>query len=112
MRALWILALGLATLAAVQGCKRRDPKPLPGPQSDLAMAAESLHTPGIAWFQGSFDEAFARAELWRNCTGGHSVAPPRTPEVARARKRPDLPFPAACENEPCAPISRPRHRLI
>src|SRR3989442_9876763 len=98
MRALWILALGLATLAAVQGCKRRDPKPLPGPQSGMALAADDLHAPGIAWFQGSFDEAFARTELWRNCTGEHGVSAPRAPELARARKRPNLPLPAACES--------------
>jgi hypothetical protein len=112
MRALWILALGLATLAAVQGCKRRDPKPLPGPQSAMALAADNIHAPGIAWFQGSLDEAFARTELWRNCTGENGAAAPRASELARARKRPNEPFPMACETAPCPPTTRPRHRLI
>jgi hypothetical protein len=110
MRTLWVLTLGLVALAAVQGCKRNDPKPLPGPRADGVMVAY-VHTPGIAWFQGSLDEAFARPELPRNCRE-RGVAAPWAPEPLRARKHLSLPSPAVCTIEPCPPVPRLRHRLV
>jgi len=61
MRALWIMALGLTALV-VEGCKRNQPEPIPGPKAGLTGVAVPLRTPGIAWFQGSLEEAFARAK--------------------------------------------------
>ncbi len=64
MRALWITTVLLAALSTVQGCKQRQPEPIPGPKAGHALAVH-IRTPGIAWFQGSFDEAFARTEVRR-----------------------------------------------
>lgn len=69
MRALWVVILGVAAMTAVPGCKRREPEPIPGPKSGPAMAGHA-RTPGIAWFQGSIDEAFARTRMRKNGSGG------------------------------------------
>ena len=114
MKTLWVLTLGLVALTAAQGCKRTEP--IPGPKAGLAaMTYVHMHTPGIAYFQGSLDEAFARSDHRRNCRE-QALTAPRTSELARSRKHPNLPpplpSPAACTNEPCPPIIRPRHRLV
>jgi hypothetical protein len=111
MRTLWVLTLGVVALTAVQGCKRKE-EPIPGPKAGLAaMAYVHAHTPGIAYFQGSLDEAFA-GTLHRNCRE-HTVAAPRTTETGHSRKHPNLPSPVgACGMESCPPITRPRHRLV
>jgi len=114
MRPLRVLTLGLVILTALQGCKRNEPKPLPGPKAAGMVAMAYVHTPGIAWFQGSLDEGFARAGLPMNCRE-HGLAAPRTQEMARARKRVNLPSPAVCgPSETCPPASaaQPRHRLV
>ena len=112
MRTLWILALGLVALSATQGCKQKEPEPLPGPKVG-GPAAPHVQTPGIAWFQGSFDEAFARTEMPRNCREYMLVAP-RTPDLARTRKRASSQSPSACNPDSCPPpaMTRPRHRLV
>src|SRR5262249_10528729 len=107
MRTLWVLTLGLVTLTALQGCKRNDPKPIPGPKAG-AVAMAYVHTPGIAYFQGSLDEAFAGTEdLRRNCRE-HGFVAPRAPDVARSHKRLNLPVPAVCSSGPCPPVPHPR----
>jgi hypothetical protein len=113
VRALWILTLGLVALTATQGCKQKEPEPIPGPKAGGPAAPGGVRTPGIAWFQGSFDEAFARPEIPRNCKESSLVAP-RTSEVARARKRANPPASGVCGtgNCPPAPASRPHHRLV
>ena len=73
----------LVALTAAQGCKQKEP--IPGPKAGVAVAPLT-HTPGIAWFQGSFDEAFSYAELRNHCKGERSLAAPPAPEIARARK--------------------------
>jgi hypothetical protein len=113
MRTIWVLTLGLVALSAAQGCKQKDPEPIPGPKAGMA-TVPFVHTPGIAWFQGSFDEAFARTDLRRHCRGEHDVAAPRASELARARKRPNsVAAPAICPGgESCPPAQRPHHRLV
>jgi hypothetical protein len=113
MRGLWILALGLVALTATQGCKQKEPEPLPGPKVGGPAAPDTARTPGIAWFQGSFDEAFAAAEMPRSCRDYSPIAP-RTPDLARVRKRSNSPSPGMCGIELCPPTPavRPRHRLV
>lgn len=113
MKMLWVLPLGLAALVAVQGCKRKEPEPIPGPKAGLAMAvvyaartaSTEARAPGIAWFQGSLDEAFARAAMPRNCW--EYGTSPRAGELTRARKKLNLP-----SSEIPQIIIRPRHRLV
>jgi hypothetical protein len=103
MRTLWVLTLGaLVSLAALQGCKQKS-EPIPGPKA----LASPVGPPGIAWFQGSLDEAFARADIPQHCRGGYLLAP-RAPEMLRTRKRPSaMGVPA-----PSSSVPRPRHRLV
>jgi hypothetical protein len=66
MKTVGVLFLGLVALTASQGCRQKDPEPIPGPKA--RSAAVHFHPAGIAWFQGSFEEAFApvprdRAEM-------------------------------------------------
>jgi hypothetical protein len=68
-------------------------------------AAAYARAPGIAYFQGSLDEAFANTSPARNCRE-YGVAMPRAVELGRARKKLNLPSPDA------PPIIRPRHRLV
>jgi len=110
MKLRWALALGLASLVAIQGCKRKEP--IPGPKAGVAtvvvyahMAAAYARTPGIAYFQGSLDEAFANTALQRSCRE-YGMTMPRAVEVGRVRKKLSLPSPEA------PPIIRPRHRLV
>ena len=65
MRTLWVLILSLVVLTTAQGCKRQPPEPIPGPKATSA-AASPARAAGIAWFQGSLDEAFARPGLNRD----------------------------------------------
>lgn len=112
MKMLWVLPLGLAALVAIQGCKRKEPEPIPGPKARLAMAvvyaqtvSTSARAPGIAWFQGSLEEGFARSAMPTNCLE-YSASPPRRSELMRARKKLDLPASEIPQ------IMRPRHRLV
>ena len=105
MRALWVVILGVAAMTAVPGCKRREPEPIPGPKSGPAMAGHA-RTPGIAWFQGSIDEAFARTRMRKNGSGatcpvrkrpGHR---PRTPQAELLVRQIRPPRAAAWYNSP------------
>jgi len=57
MRAIWVVALGLGASMAVAGCKGNKPEPIPGPKVGAAYHARAA---GIAWFQGSVEEAFSK----------------------------------------------------
>jgi hypothetical protein len=113
MNKLWVLTLGLVALTVVQGCKRKEPEPIPGPKAGLGMVAFAHPPPGIAWFQGSLDEAFARTEMHLNCRDRALMAP-RATEMMRARKRLNTPAPVACPADSCppGPGPHPRHRLV
>jgi len=132
MRRRWVLVLGIAALAAAQGCKRKDPEPIPGPKAGLGTPLVHIpsiygplvraplghgplvHPPGIAWFQGSLDEAFARTEIRSKCRESRAAA--RAAELARARKKPSPPLPpppsAICHDGACPPGPRSWHRLV
>jgi hypothetical protein len=58
MRTIGVLFLGLLALAAAQGCKHKRPEPIPGPKAGTPVARQ-FRPAGIAWFQGSLEEAFA-----------------------------------------------------
>ena len=112
MRTIWVVTLGLVALTAVQGCKQKEPEPIPGPKAG-AVTVPFVHTPGIAWFQGSFDEAFARTDAPRSCRGERDLAAPQAAELPRPRKRANSESPALCTGGPCTPASqRPHHRLV
>jgi hypothetical protein len=109
MNRLWVLTLGLVALTAVQGCKRKEPQPIPGPKAGSMVFMHA--TPGIAWFQGSLDEAFARTKRHMSCRE-HTLAAPRTSELARTRKWLSTPTPAICAPGACPAGPQPRHRLV
>jgi hypothetical protein len=102
MRALWVLTLGLVALAATEGCKRKEP--IPGPKA-VSMAIGEVRAPGIVWFQGGLDEAFARTA--RVCSNERHSAIPLPPDMARMRSRTISPSPAACQGESCPPSPTP-----
>jgi hypothetical protein len=93
MRAYWVASLGLAALLATEGCKQKNPEPIPGPK---APGAEVMHpqAAGIAWFQGSLDEAFARPGANATCAAMRPPMSPLTPDLSRARGRVPSPAPA------------------
>lgn len=85
MRTLWVVILVVVATAAVPGCKRKLPEPIPDPKAASTVAVHAhAHAPGIAWFQGSIDEAFARPSLRKGatrpdqtCPGMRRPTPPR-----------------------------------
>jgi hypothetical protein len=109
MRMLWVVTLGLVALAATQGCKRKEPKPIPGPKV-VSVAIGHTRAPGIAWFQGGLEEAFTRTPMVCSMDR-RSVAPPPL-DLARMRNRTNSPAPAACRSEPCPPVAYPRRPLV
>ncbi len=87
MRALWVVTLVLAVLTVAPGCKHKEPEPIPGPKAGMSSVG-TVRVPGIAWFQGSLDEGFAR-------TGHRKPAPPRELRCAAPPPRPaPRPWPA------------------
>jgi hypothetical protein len=109
MRTLWVLTLGLVALAATQGCKRKEPEPIPGPKA-VSMAVHHARAPGIAWFQGGLEEAFTRTP--RICSMEPHFVAPLAPDLARMRSRANSPPPATCRAEPCPPAPYPRRPLV
>jgi hypothetical protein len=109
MRALWVLTLGLAALVATEGCKRKEP--IPGPKA-VSVAIGRAHAPGIVWFQGGLDEAFAKTA--RMCSNERRSTVPLAPDLARMRNRTSLPStsPATCRGESCPPMPYPRRPLV
>ena len=76
MRTLWMVILVVAAVTAVPGCKRKVPEPIPGPKAgSVGVGVGHPHTPGIAWFQGSIDEAFARTGLRKGPSRGDQPCP-------------------------------------
>jgi hypothetical protein len=80
MKPIWIAVAVLTATLALTGCKNRKEEPVPGPKSEWSAAAQppSANTPtkvsrapgrherhvhhgasGIAWFQGTLEEAFS-----------------------------------------------------
>jgi hypothetical protein len=81
MKPLWIAVAVLTATLALTGCKNRKEEPVPGPKSEWSAAAQTplanassrpssratgRHEPrdhhgasGIAWFQGTLEEAFS-----------------------------------------------------
>jgi hypothetical protein len=82
MKTLWVVILGLLATAAVPGCKRTVPEPIPGPKAGTA-APGHAHTPGIAWFQEGIDEAFARPGLRKGARGDQTCPAMRRPAPPR-----------------------------
>ena len=112
MRRIWVLTLGLVALTAVQGCRQKNPEPIPGPKAGT-VTVPYVRTPGIAWFQGSFDEAFARTEPPQHCRGRQGLAAPREAELTRPRKRASSAPSMICTGDSCQQSPpRPRHRLV
>jgi hypothetical protein len=98
MKAYWVacLGMGMVALLTTEGCKQKSPEPIPGPKAPGA-AASAARAAGIAWFQGSLDEAFARPSMHATCSEMRAPMTPVTPDLARgARVRaPSSPAPAA-----------------
>ena len=108
MRTLWVLIVGLAALTAIPGCKRKNPEPIPGPKAVAAAAVGHARAKGIAWFQGSLDEAFARPDLHTTCATERRATMPLAPDLSRTRPRQNSSSPQACRTEPCPPAAYPR----
>ena len=114
MRTLWVLTLGLVALAAAGGCKRNAPEPIPGPKAAPAVVGHPGSS-GIAWFQGSLDEAFARPDAHVTCASNRApMAPmaPLAPDVSRTRNRLNPPSPAACRSGTCPSTTAARRPLV
>ena len=89
MRKLWMLTLGLAALAAAEGCKRNAPEPIPGPKAAAPAVVGHTSAAGIAWFQGSLDEAFARPSAHVTCAEVRAPMAPLGADLPRPmRNRP------------------------
>ena len=113
MRKLWMLTLGLAALAAAEGCKRNAPEPIPGPKAVPAVVGHASAA-GIAWFQGSLDEAFARPGAHVTCAEVRAPMAPLGPDLSRPmRNRLNTPPPAACQSGTCpSTAAAPRRPLV
>ena len=111
MRAFWVLTLGLVALTATEGCKRHEPEPIPGPKA-VAVAVGQTRAAGIAWFQGSLDEAFARPSVHVTCAAGRAPMAPLAPDLSRTRNRLNSPSPTACPSGTCRPGASPRRPLV
>jgi hypothetical protein len=114
MRLLWVLTLGLVISTAIPGCMRRPPEPIPGPKATSAMAGHHVHAAGIAFFQGTLDEAFARTPVAGTCDAVRTPMAPLAPELPpRPRNRPNVPpAPSACRSDSCPPAISPRRPLV
>ena len=109
MRKLWVVTLGLAALTAADGCKRNVPEPIPGPKAAPAVLSPA-RAAGIAWFQGSLDEAFARPNAHVTCAAERASMAPLGADLARPlRNRLNPSPPAACPSGTC-PTSTPTPR--
>ena len=115
MRTLGVLVLGLVALTAAEGCKRNAPEPIPGPKAAPAVVGH-LGSAGIAWFQGSLDEAFARPDAHVTCASDRApvVAPmaPLAPDLSRARSRLNPPSSGACRTGTCPSTTASRRPLV
>jgi len=107
MRAFWVAGLGLVALLSTAGCKQKEPIPAPKAPS---VGMGPSRAAGIAWFQGSLDEAFARPSAHATCAAERAPMAPLTPDLSRARSRaPSLP---ACLRRNCPAMVTPRRPLV
>jgi hypothetical protein len=111
MRALWVLTLGLVALTAAEGCKRQEPEPIPAPKA-VSVAVGHTRAAGIAWFQGSLDEAFARPSVHATCAAERAPIAPLAPELSRTHNRLNTPSPTACRSGTCRSGASPRRPLV
>ena len=111
MRTLWVVALGLVALTAAEGCKRNEPEPIPGPKAAPAVVGHPGSS-GIAWFQGSLDEAFARPDTHATCAAERAPMAPLAPDLSRTRNRLNPPSPAACRSGTCPSTTASRRPLV
>jgi hypothetical protein len=97
MRAYWVACLGLVALLTTEGCKQKNPEPIPAPKAPGAGAemGRAVSAAGIAWFQGSLDEAFARPSVHTTCSEMRAPMAPLAPDLSRSRARTPSPAPAA-----------------
>jgi len=73
MKALRGVALSCAVALALGGCRNGKPEPIPPPKAGSAHPMPP--SPGIAWFQGNLEEAFARTVLRHRPMGRNQAAP-------------------------------------
>ena len=73
MKTLWVVALIAVAALAADGCKSSKPEPIPGPKAAVAVI-KHIRPNGIAWFQGSVEEPFARAYMHRAEGQGRATA--------------------------------------
>ena len=106
-----MLTLGLVALTTVEGCKRQEPEPIPGPKA-VPAAVEHARAAGIAWFQGSLDEAFARPTIHATCAAERAPMAPLAPDLSRMRNRLNVPSPTACRSGTCPLAHSPRRPLV
>jgi hypothetical protein len=111
MRTFWVLALGLVALTAAEGCKQKMPEPIPGPKAASGVVGHA-RAAGIAWFQGSLDEAFARPGAHVTCGAERPAMAPVAPELPHPRNRVSQPSPAACQGGSCPTARAPRRPLV
>jgi hypothetical protein len=113
MTTFWVLTLGLVALTTVEGCKRQEPEPIPAPKA-VPAAVGHVRAAGIAWFQGSLDEAFARPSAPATCSTDHAPIAPLVPDLSsRIRNRQISPAPTACSSgESCPATASPRRPLV
>ncbi len=111
MRAFWVLTLGLVALTGAEGCKRQEPEPIPGPKAVSAVVGHT-RAAGIAWFQGSLDEAFARPNVHATCAAERAPMAPLAPDLSRTRSRLNTPSPTACRSGTCPSTASPRRPLV
>jgi hypothetical protein len=99
MKAYWMASLGLAALLATEGCKQKVPEPIPGPKA-ASMGVMPPQAAGIAWFQGSLDEAFARPGVNSTCAAERAPMAPLTLDLTRTRNRAASPAHAGTVRRP------------
>jgi hypothetical protein len=105
MKALWVASLGLVALLTTAGCKQKNPEPIPGPKAPGTGMA-STRAAGIAWFQGSLDEAFARTQAHATCSMERAPMVPLTPDISRpVRPRVSAPAPVTTARRPLVQVS-------
>lgn len=96
MRPIGVLFWGLLALTVVQGCRHKAPEPIPGPKAGTPMAAH-FRPAGIAWFQGSLEEAFAPAAS--DGAGLPDYGRADVPANVRADARAQAPRPTPVRNQ-------------
>ena len=99
MKAFWVASLGIVALLTTAGCKQKSPEPIPGPKAP-SIGVAPAQAAGIAWFQGSLDEAFARPQIHVTCSSERPPMAPVTPDLPRARNRAPTPAPSTAPRRP------------